>query len=151
MAGQSQEKNTLGCHKANLFFLPPPWTLAGNAVRLEGGQSSSLFSRLKLIVGANREDRVDIPARTVAAGSADPVTKAAGPSPAPTRRAGGAVPGSGPGSGPGTRGPGLGWGGEAGCSAAGSARARPGPALGQTPSPGPRAARPRPPREAAAT
>lgn len=54
-------KHAPGCHKANLFFLPSPCELRGNAVWPEGGQSSSFFSQFSLIVGANRDEGVNIP------------------------------------------------------------------------------------------
>lgn len=43
--GWAQLRNTLGCHKANLFFLPSPNKLRGNVVWPEVGQSSSFFSQ----------------------------------------------------------------------------------------------------------
>lgn len=126
-------KNTLGCHKANLFFLPSPCRLRGNAVWLEVGQSSSFLSQLKLIVGANREDGVNIPPQTVPAGSADFVTKAGRAVPSahtassrrsPRLRTRGSAPG-------------VGWRGGGARRPAIPARV---PALGATLSPGPRAA-----------
>lgn len=115
-------KNPLGCYKANLFFLPSPCKLRGNVVWPEVGQSSSFFSRFNLIVGANREEGVNIPPQNVLAGSAYFVKKKLPErSPAPTRLPGGAVPDSR------TRrsAPGVGWRG--GCSATGNRGARPGP------------------------
>lgn len=140
-------KNTLGGHKANLFCLPPPCKLRGNIVGLEGGQSSPFFPQFELIVGANREDPVNIPVQPAPAGSADPVTKA----PAPLPR--GAAPDAR------TRAPRPGRAGEAGLLGHRETRrpARSGPRRDPLPGPGvpgPRArtsCAPRPPREAAAS